>query len=117
MKRAIKKSKFNSTFLEEAMEIQCMISCGVIMLMIDTTTISIICWAIPDFFNRIGCDVFIFFHGIKQVFANWQAPTIFSASDRESIINNFLSAIHEVNQPAERGCRMVCTINMDMDTT
>lgn len=74
------------------------------MLMIDTTTISIICWAIPDFFNRIGCDVFFFFHGIKQVFANWQAPTIFSASDRESIINNFLSAIHEVNQPAERGC-------------
>lgn len=43
MKRAIEKSKFNSTFLEEAMEIQCMISCGVIMLMIDTTTISIVC--------------------------------------------------------------------------
>lgn len=96
MKRAIEKSKFNSTFLEEAMEIQCMISCGVIMLMIDTTTISIVCWAIPDLFDRIGCDVLIFFHGIEQVFTNWQTPTIFSASDCQGIINNFLPTIHEV---------------------
>lgn len=99
MKRAIEKSKFNSTFLEEAMEIQRMISCGVIMLMIDTTTISIVCWAIPDLFDRIGCDVLIFFHGIEQVFTNWQTPTIFSASDCKGIINNFLPTIHEVSFP------------------
>lgn len=117
MKRAIEKSKFNSTFLEEAMEIQRMISCGVIMLMIDTTTISIVCWAIPDLFDRIGCDVLIFFHGIEQVFTNWQTPTIFSASDCKGIINNFLPTIHEVYQSAQRGCCMVRSINMDMDTT
>ena len=73
-----------------------MISCGVIMLMIDTTTISIVCWAIPDLFDRIGCDVLIFFHGIEQVFTNWQTPTIFSASNCQGIINNFLPTIHEV---------------------
>lgn len=117
MKRAIEKSKFNSTFLEEAMEIQRMISCGVIMLMIDTTTISIVCWAIPDLFDRIGCDVLIFFHSIEQVFTNWQTPTIFSASDCKGIINNFLPTIHEVYQSAQRGCCMVRSINMDMDTT
>lgn len=66
------------------------------MLMIDTTTISIVCWAIPDLFDRIGCDVLIFFHGIEQVFTNWQTPTIFSASDCQGIINNFLPTIHEV---------------------
>lgn len=94
-----------------------MISCGVIMLMIDTTTISIVCWAIPDLFDRIGCDVLIFFHGIEQVFTNWQTPTIFSASDCKGIINNFLPTIHEVYQSAQRGCCMVRSINMDMDTT
>ena len=57
---------------------------------------SIVCWAIPDLFDRIGCDVLIFFHGIEQVFANWQTPTIFSASDCQGIINNFLPTIHEV---------------------
>lgn len=87
------------------------------MLMIDTTTISIVCWAIPDLFDRIGCDVLIFFHGIEQVFTNWQTPTIFSASDCKGIINNFLPTIHEVYQSAQRGCCMVCSINMDMDTT
>ena len=117
MKRAIEKSKFNSTFLEEAMEIQRMISCGVIMLMIDTTTISVVCWAIPDLFDRIGCDVLIFFHGIEQVFTNWQTPTIFSTSDCKGIINNFLPTIHEVYQSAQRGCCMVRSIDMDMDTT
>ena len=33
------------------------------------------------------------------------------------IINNFLPTIHEVYQSAQRGCCMVCSINMDMDTT
>lgn len=94
-----------------------MISCGVIMLMIDTTTISVVCWAIPDLFDRIGCDVLIFFHGIEQVFTNWQTPTIFSTSDCKGIINNFLPTIHEVYQSAQRGCCMVRSIDMDMDTT
>ena len=78
---------------------------------------AIVCWAIPDLFDRIGCDVLIFFHGIEQVFTNWQTPTIFSASDCKGIINNFLPTIHEVYQSAQRGCCMVRSINMDMDTT
>lgn len=52
-------------FLEEAMKIQCVVSCRVIMLMIDSTTVAIVCWAVPNFLNGIGCDVFVFFHGIK----------------------------------------------------
>lgn len=74
-------------------------------------------YRIPDLFDRIGCDVLIFFHGIEQVFTNWQTPTIFSASDCKGIINNFLPTIHEVYQSAQRGCCMVRSINMDMDTT
>lgn len=40
-------------------------SCRVIMLMIDSTTVAIVCRAVPNFLNGIGCDVFVFFHGIK----------------------------------------------------
>ncbi len=108
---------FSDPQVRQAMLTQGMISCGVIMLMIDTTTISVVCWAIPDLFDRIGCDVLIFFHGIEQVFTNWQTPTIFSTSDCKGIINNFLPTIHEVYQSAQRGCCMVRSIDMDMDTT
>lgn len=40
MKSAVKKSEFDSSFLEEAMKIQCVVSCRVIMLMIDPTTVA-----------------------------------------------------------------------------
>ena len=65
MKSAVEKSEFDSSFLEETMKIQCVVSCRVIMLMIDSATVAIVCWAVPNFLNGIGCDVFVFFHGIK----------------------------------------------------
>ena len=34
-------------------------------LMVDSATVAIICWAVPNFLNGIGCDVFVLFHGIK----------------------------------------------------
>ena len=119
MKRAIEKSKFNSTFLEEAMEIQCMISCGVIMLMIDTTTISIVCWTIPDLFDRIGCDVLIFFHGIEQFFTNWQTPTIFSVSDckgMNQIIMGIATSRLQEGDPLPSVRQLADTVGINMHT-
>lgn len=65
MKSAVEKSEFDSSFLKETMKIQCVVSCRVIMLMIDSATVSIVYWAVPNFLNGIGCDVFVLFHGIK----------------------------------------------------
>ena len=65
VKCAVEKSEFHCTLGEERMEIYSMISCGIVMLMIDSTAITIICSAIPDFFGFFFCKILILFHGIK----------------------------------------------------
>lgn len=94
----IKASDFKTIVLgEERMEIYSMISCSIVVLMIDSTAITIICSAIPDFFGFFFCKILILFHSIKERFVKFVAPVTLAVSDLESFVNQILSGCHKVN--------------------
>ena len=97
VKRAVEKSEFHCTLGEERMEIYSMISCSIVVLMIDSTAITIICSAIPDFFGFFFCKILILFHSIKERFVKFVAPVTLAVSDLESFVNQILSGCHKVN--------------------
>lgn len=66
MESTVEKSEFYSPFGEVAVEVDSVIAGAVIVLMVNTATISVICAAIPNLFCLFLGDIFVFFHFIKE---------------------------------------------------
>lgn len=63
-----------------------MISCLIVMLVIDAAIVIIIRITIPNFLDIIFTGISLAFHGGIQFLAYWLAPTVFSIFNPQSFI-------------------------------
>lgn len=81
-----KQPEFNRAFGEKAVEVKSVISCLIVMLVIDAAIVIIIRITIPNFLDIIFTWISLSFHGSIQFLAYWLAPTVFSIFNPQSFI-------------------------------
>ena len=97
------------------MEIEGVVTGGIVVLVVDTTGIVVISWAVPDPLSGGKGGSFLLPDALTKRPGDRSAPTIFSLPDCQGIIDDILPVVHEVDQVLQGIHIVVGTIHMDVD--
>ena len=113
---AVEQSKLYRSFGEECVEVDAVVSCGVVVLMVDAAAVIVVHGAIPNAFQLALCHLLIGFHCVKELTRHLLAPTVCAVLDLQSFVEKVLSADCKVHKAREALGRMVGAIDVDVNT-
>ena len=114
---AVEQSELNRSFGEERVEVDTVVSRGVVVLMVDAAVVIVVDGTVPNGFQLALGHLLVGLHCVKEFAGHLLAPTVCAVLDLQSFVEKVLSANGEVHKAREAlGC-VVGSVDVDVDAT
>ena len=98
---AVEQSEFNRSFGKECVEIDTVVSCGIIVPVVDASAVVVVYRAVPNRFKFALGHLLIGLHCVEELTRHLLAPMISAILDLQCFIEQILSSDCEVHQTSE----------------
>lgn len=116
MESGVEQAELDGPLAEECMQVEPVVSGGIIVRVVDPSAVVVVCFAVPDPLD-IGEGFVLLFDCIPEGNGDFSAPAMCSCVVIECIVDEVLPCYEEFCE-IEKGVRcVVCPIDVDVDST